>query len=150
MTDVAWLLGALLLITLAFGLWRRSRDGRVRSTDSVTSAADRQALASIGEQDVHHPLGSTATFVQFSSAFCQPCRATRLLLESVVADRPGVVHIEIDAESHLDLVRRFDVMRTPTVLVLDPSGSVRGRASGVPKRDQILATLDSLTSGTAG
>ena len=29
----------------------------------------------------------------------------------------GVAHVEVDAESHLDLVRRLDVVRTPTVLV---------------------------------
>jgi thioredoxin-like negative regulator of GroEL len=150
MTDVAWLLGALLIATLAFGLWRRSRDGRMTSTADVPGDGAWSAAASISEQDVQHPLGATATFVQFSSAFCQPCRATRVLLETVVADRPGVVHIEIDAESHLELVRRFDVMRTPTVLVLDAAGFIRGRASGVPRRDQILRTLDSLTSGTAG
>jgi thiol-disulfide isomerase/thioredoxin len=149
-TDVLWLLAALLTTTLAFGLWRRSRDGRMTGTSSGPADGDGSALVSVTAQDLGHPLGAEATFVQFSSAFCQPCRATRVLLETVVADRPGVVHIEIDAESHLDLVRRFDVMRTPTVLVLDGTGSGRGRASGVPRRDQILSTLDSLTSGTAG
>jgi thiol-disulfide isomerase/thioredoxin len=148
MTDAAWLLAAVLVASVAFGLWRRSRDGRLRSTED--SSRGGESLQVVTAQDVGHPLGSAATFVQFSSAFCQPCRATRVLLETVVADRPGVVHIEIDAESHLELVRRFDVMRTPTVLVLDADGSLRGRASGIPRREDILKTLDSLTSGTAG
>jgi thiol-disulfide isomerase/thioredoxin len=140
------LLLLVIVISAAFGLYRRLRDGRVRvHVQGSAAATERLAAADIGSD-----LGSDATFVQFSSAFCQPCRATRVLLEGVTRDRPGVAHVEIDAESNLELVRRFDVLRTPTVLVLDASGIVRGRASGVPKRDQILRTLDSLGSGYAG
>jgi len=52
-----------------------------------------------------------------------------------------VAVVEIDAESHLELVRRLDVMRTPTVFVLDPRGAVVRRASGLPRREQVLAAL---------
>ncbi len=64
-------------------------------------------------------LGGAATMVQFSSAFCQPCRATRRILEEVAVMVPGVSHVEIDAEDNLDLVRALDIRRTPTVLFLD-------------------------------
>lgn len=134
-TDAASVLLVVLALSAAFGLWRRMSDGRVKEKESreVLSAADLGA-----------PLGEQATFVQFSSAFCQPCRATRVILENVAAQRPGVSHIEIDAEANLELVRRLDIMRTPTVLVLDAGGSIRGKASGVPRKDQVLRTLDSL------
>ena len=92
-------------------------------------------------EDLGWPLGERATLLQFSSAFCSPCRATRALLADVASKLEGVAHIEIDAESHLDLVRRLDVMRTPTVLVLDARGAVMRRASGLPKRDQVMAAL---------
>lgn len=87
-------------------------------------------------------LGERATLVQFSSAFCQPCRATRVLLADVASKVDGVEHIEIDAESHLDLVRDIGIMRTPTTLVLDPDGRITARATGVPRKDQVLAALD--------
>ncbi len=93
-------------------------------------------------EEIGGPLGDRLTFVQFSSAFCSPCRATRALLSDVVATRPDVAHVEVDAESHLDLVRRLNIMRTPTVLVVGPDGTVLSRASGLPRRDQVLAVLD--------
>jgi thiol-disulfide isomerase/thioredoxin len=79
--------------------------------------------------------------VQFSSAFCAPCRATRQLLRDVAGKEEGVAFVEIDAESHLDLIRRLRVMRTPTVLVLDADGQVVVRASGQPRRPDVHKAL---------
>ena len=87
------------------------------------------------------PASTEVTLLQFSSSFCQPCRATRLVLGDVAATMPGVEHIEVDVERHLDLVRRFDIRRTPTVFVLDSSGRVRKRASGQPRRVDVVAAV---------
>jgi thiol-disulfide isomerase/thioredoxin len=86
-------------------------------------------------------LGKRATLLQLSSAFCAPCRATRRVLADVAAVVPGVVHVEVDAESHLSLVRRLDVVSTPTTLVLDAAGREVGRATGVPRKEAVLAAL---------
>ncbi|NUS85327.1 MAG: thioredoxin family protein [Streptomyces sp.] len=86
-------------------------------------------------------LGERATFVQFSSAFCQPCRATRRVLADVARMVDGVAHVEIDAEARLDLVRRLDVVRTPTVLVLDAAGRIVRRAAGQPRTADVIAAL---------
>ncbi|MFI1098530.1 TlpA family protein disulfide reductase [Streptomyces sp. NPDC020917] len=87
------------------------------------------------------PLGERATLVQFSSAFCAPCRATRRVLDDVAGMVEGVRHVEIDAEAHLDLVRRLGILKTPTVLVLDADGAVVRRASGQPRRADVIAAL---------
>ncbi|WP_284534642.1 thioredoxin family protein [Nocardioides sp. T2.26MG-1] len=86
-------------------------------------------------------LGEKATLVQFSSAFCAPCRATRRTLTEVVEVVPGVEHLEVDAEHHLDLVRALGVLRTPTTLVLDASGREVTRATGAPRKEQVIAAL---------
>ncbi|TDQ54904.1 TlpA family protein disulfide reductase [Actinorugispora endophytica] len=91
--------------------------------------------------DLGGPLGERATLVQFSTAFCQPCRAARRVLGEVGAMLDGVEYVEIDAESHLDLVRRLDVLRTPTVLVLDAEGRVATRADGPPTKPAVIAAL---------
>jgi thiol-disulfide isomerase/thioredoxin len=91
--------------------------------------------------DLGSPLGERATLVQFSTAFCQPCRATRRVLADVSELVPGVAHVEVDAESRLDLVRRLDVMRTPTVFVLDSSGNILKKASGQPRKADVLNAL---------
>ena len=56
----------------------------------------------------------------------------------------GVQHIEIDAESRLDLVRRLDVRRTPTTFVLGPDGHVTHRASGQPRKADVIAALGAM------
>lgn len=88
-----------------------------------------------------HELGERATLVQFSSAFCQPCRATRRVLAEVAEMVPGVAHLEIDAEAELDLVRELRVLKTPTVLVLDADGRVVRRATGRPRKADVIAAL---------
>lgn len=91
--------------------------------------------------DIDAALGTHATLVQFSSAFCTPCRATRQLLSDIAGRATGVAHVEIDAEANLDLVRCLGVLRTPTVLVLDANGRIRHRAIGLPTRQQVDAVL---------
>ena len=59
----------------------------------------------------------------------------------MAAATPGVVHIEVDAEQHLDVVRRLGILRTPTTMVLDPHGQEITRATGAPTKQQVLAAL---------
>lgn len=85
--------------------------------------------------------GRRATLVQFSSAFCRPCAATRRILAEVAAMVDGVAHVEIDAEARLELVRELDIVRTPTVLVLDADGVEVRRATGQPRKADVIAAL---------
>ena len=55
-----------------------------------------------------------------------------------------VAHIDIDAESHLELVRRLDIRSTPTTIILDGNGQEVARAVGAPKREQVLNALASI------
>lgn len=145
MNDGAWVLVVALVLATAFGVWRAARDGRFRGTHEVRGAvADEQEerpVSVLDGADIEHELGERATLLQFSSAFCAPCRATRRVLTEVAQVVPGVVHVEVDAEHHLDLVRRLGVSRTPTTLVLDAHGREVSRASGAPQRDEVIAAL---------
>jgi len=133
-------LGAVLVIAAATGLaWQRA-NGRMRSPDARASGTGPLMTGA----ELGKPLGQRATLVQFSSAFCAPCRATRLVLAEVAAMTDGVAHIEIDAETHLDLVRRLGIRRTPTVLVLGPDGRIAQRASGLPRKGDVIAALGNL------
>lgn len=116
----------------------------------VVSAGAPSAGAVLGVGDLGGPLGDRATLVQFSTVFCAPCRATRRVLADVASVVPGVVHVEIDAESRLDLVRRLDVLRTPTVLVLDGRGRVVRRAVGAPRKADVLAVLAGAVEPSVG
>ncbi|GAB7034815.1 thioredoxin family protein [Streptomyces platensis subsp. malvinus] len=125
---------AVLAAASLFGAWHQRRNGRL-------SVRKRDETARLGAAEIGAALGERATLLQFSSAFCQPCRATRRTLTEVAGMVEGVAHVEIDAEAHLDLVRRLNVLRTPTVLVLDADGAIVRRASGQPRRADVIAAL---------
>ncbi|MGA5518509.1 TlpA family protein disulfide reductase [Streptomyces pseudogriseolus] len=113
------------------------RSGTDSGTGSGFDGGTRTGLAA----ELGAGLGERATLVQFSSAFCAPCRATRRVLGEVADMVPGVTHVEIDAEARLDLVRRLGIERTPTVLVLDAGGRVVRRAAGQPRKADVIAAL---------
>jgi thiol-disulfide isomerase/thioredoxin len=153
MIGVLVVLGVLALAT-AFGLYRRATDGLLKAVEipadthdalPVPGAPKGAGHAHEGDrltaEDLGVGLGAKATLVQFSSAFCAPCRATKVILGDVSAMVAGVAHVEVDAESHLELVRRLDIRRTPTVLVLDADGLVRVRAAGAPRKADVIAAL---------
>ncbi|MER6961692.1 thioredoxin family protein [Streptomyces sp. NPDC000618] len=125
---------AVLAAASAYGVLQRRRSGRVR-------VRGRDEGTRLGADRLGGELGERATLVQFSSAFCAPCRATRRVLGEVAGVVPGVTHIEIDAEAHLDLVRELDILKTPTVLVLDADGRVVRRATGQPRKADVIAAL---------
>jgi thiol-disulfide isomerase/thioredoxin len=146
MTTGQWVLTACVLFVVGFAVYRVATDGhfrgtrRVRGAQAGTSSGETAATVLTGA-GVAVPLGERATLLQFSSAFCAPCRATRRVLGEVAGLVPGVTHLEVDAEAHLDAVRALRVLRTPTTLVLDADGREVSRASGLPQRDQVLAAL---------
>ncbi|WP_141015525.1 TlpA family protein disulfide reductase [Nocardioides sambongensis] len=148
MTGIVVLILAVAL-ALGFGLYRRTRDGAFDPADQGRGAPEPDPEApgtdptwtAIAAAHPDAELGGRATLVQFSSAFCAPCRATRVVLGDIARREAGVAHLEVDAEQHLELVRTLDVRRTPTTLILDAAGRELGRAAGAPRRDQVLAAL---------
>jgi thiol-disulfide isomerase/thioredoxin len=173
-----WVLLAALVVATAVGLTLRYRDGRFRparrarkapaappsapATRLPAPAAEPAAAAQRDPAAEPPPTGSLATelavlgkqsgeratLLQFSSAFCAPCRSTRGVLADVARIVPGVAHVEVDAEAHLDLVRRLGIRRTPTVLVLDGAGRELSRASGAaPSRAAVIAALGAAVDG---
>jgi thiol-disulfide isomerase/thioredoxin len=144
-----------LAVAVVTGLaWQRT-NGRIRGIRGARAPGTPEtrtaegAAADAGPMltsvELGLPLGQRATLVQFSTAFCAPCRATRRILAEVAGMVDGVAHVEIDAESHLDLVRRLDIRRTPTVLVVGPDGRVAKRASGQPRKADVISAVGELS-----
>ncbi|MCU1376935.1 MAG: putative thioredoxin [Actinomycetia bacterium] len=157
MSTGAWVVVVAIVAALAFGGYRALTDGRFRGTHRLPAVVEQRASASVskpGETDGDlwsavvqaipgATLGEKATLLQFSSAFCAPCRATRRTLSEVATVVPGVEHLEVDAEHHLELVRTVGILRTPTTIVLDAAGREVTRAAGAPRKEQVLAALGS-------
>jgi thiol-disulfide isomerase/thioredoxin len=127
-------LAIVLVLATGFGFWYKSTRGEFRKKKTVNGP--KLTAAIVGTE-----LGARATMVQFSSAFCTPCRATKVLLEDMVKTMTDVRYAHIDAESHLELVRELNILSTPTTLFLNGAGIEVGRAMGTPKRAQVHAAL---------
>jgi thiol-disulfide isomerase/thioredoxin len=131
------------------GRFRAARSGPVQAAGTVqagtgpagTGQAGRTGTDVLTEADLGGRLGRQATLVQFSTAFCAPCRPTRQILAQVAGMTDGVTHVEIDAAARLDLVRRLHINSTPTVLVLGPDGAIVKRAVGLPRKADVIAAL---------
>jgi thiol-disulfide isomerase/thioredoxin len=120
---------ATLAAATVFGLVWQRRTGRLKDQHKEPGV------------DWAFELGERATLVQFSSAFCAPCRATKRVLGEVAGLVDGVAHVEIDAEARLDLVRELNILKTPTVLILDAAGAIVRRAAGQPRKADVIAAL---------
>jgi thiol-disulfide isomerase/thioredoxin len=139
--GVAVLLAALALTALA-AWWLRARNGALRAAGPQGAGVRPEAvLEGLGVR----PADAELTVVQFSTAFCGPCRATRARLQQLQATRPGLAYVDVDAESNLDAVRELDVRRTPTLFYLDRTGRLLGRSSGAPRADELGALVEAHT-----
>jgi thioredoxin-like negative regulator of GroEL len=135
------------------GLVMRLRQGRFRAQSSTSEVSRTQAADSgrpaaargvVTAAELGAPLGERATLVQFSTEFCAYCGPTRELLAEVAGAREGVAFVEVDAARRLDLTRRLNVRSTPTVLLLAADGSIAQRASGKPRKSDVLAAVGSV------
>ena len=144
MSSGVYVVSGAVIVAMVVGATLALLNGRFRGTHAVRGASAATARPPVSVLDGspwEAQLGERATLLQFSSAFCAPCRATRRILADVAGLVPGVTHVEIDAEDHLAMVRRVGVLRTPTTLVLDAAGREVSRASGAPTRNQVLAAV---------
>ncbi len=128
------IVAVVLLLATGYGLWDRKQSG------TINRKVDSRNL--VNPTELGSELGESATILQFSSAFCTPCRATRSTLSSIVTHYPKIKHVEVDAESNLALVRRLDIRQTPTTLFLNSDGREIARAVGAPKRQQVINALE--------
>ena len=140
MSSGAFVLLAVLVLSVAFGIYRKVSDGKLREE----IVPPLQGLSEHLHLDHDHP--PQVTFLQFSSEFCQPCRVTNKLLDEVTNSFPAICHIELDVVEHMDLVKTYGITRTPTTLIIDKSGTVHFRATGVPKKAELTAAVTDLVN----
>ncbi|WP_348788161.1 thioredoxin family protein [Leifsonia sp. NPDC080035] len=139
-------IGALLLLlglvalTAATGVVLRATAGRVRRA----RRAERLAPSEVGAS----AFGDRATFLQFSTAYCAQCPGTARVLSGIAAEHPGVEHLDVDLAARPELATRFGVLQTPTTLLLDAHGTVRGRIGGPARPADVRGAIDRILTET--
>ncbi len=127
-------LAGLVVVATIIGLIARTREGRVHEVHRFRKVTPE-------ELDLEQRFGSFATLVQFSSEFCAKCPATRDLLTSTASAHPGVAHVDVDITHRPDIANSFNIMQTPTTLVLDETGAIAARIGGAPRPDALTEAL---------
>jgi thiol-disulfide isomerase/thioredoxin len=127
---VTYVVLAVLAAATVAGLVYRARYGRLRASGGDLPPG----LLPDGE-----PGG--VVLLHFTSVTCAPCRQVRAVCADLAGDVPGVRHVEVDADEHLDAVRHLDIWRLPTLLVVDRRGRVARRTVGVPDRADLRRTV---------
>jgi len=129
---IAAILVGLVALATALGLVWKSRNGRVREV-----SGDVVRLPEV-------PLEGRATLLQFSTEVCAPCVPTRRVLSQIAATTEGVNHVDVDLTHRPDIAAKFNVLQTPTTLILDRAGHIRARIGGAPKPADVRAALDTI------
>jgi len=129
------IVAGLIIVATVIGLVARARTGRVQI---VTGLRYVTAV----DIDTDQRFGSVATLVQFSTDMCSRCPGTKALLKGVAESRSGVAFIEVDLTHRRDIATSFNILQTPTTLVLDNSGAIAVRIGGAPRPEAVRTALD--------
>lgn len=132
MNTGAYIVVGVVIFASLLGFMRIRTDGTVRS---------HKPGSYVTPEELGHEMGSAATFIQFSSPFCQPCKATHDMLSNLIADKPQVAHVDLQVADHLNLVNQLSVMRTPTTVLLDGNGQIEYRVEGAPRPGELAEAL---------
>ena len=159
-----WLPIGILALTSVFGLYWRSQQGKFKlAANSAQKANENSALTITNDEiskiirhkssfmvnsdllDQHQmQLGKNVTLLQFSSAFCSPCKATAVVISQIVQGMDDVVYIQVASEENLKLVEKFDIKSTPTVIFFNRDGIEVGRAVGIPTKEQVIISINAV------
>ncbi len=83
----------------------------------------------------------TPVLIDFSAAWCEPCKAIAPILKEVKATvGAGVKIVKIDVDQNPQLAHQYQVRSVPT-LILFKDGKVKWRQSGVIPTQQLLGVL---------
>jgi thiol-disulfide isomerase/thioredoxin len=135
---------AVILAVLALGLFWKLRTGRSKR---VTNGQQID-LAKLGAVKNGKPVlafGERMTFLQFSTEFCSQCVQTARVYKELEQHSDGILHIEVDITNRLDVAKEFNILQTPTTLVLDAAGRVTSRIGGATKAQTIKDEIGHFT-----
>jgi thiol-disulfide isomerase/thioredoxin len=133
---------ALVAVATAAGLIWKARTGRAKKVSSG-EVIDLKEIAAVKDGKPVTQFGERVTFLQFSSEVCSQCVQTARLFHELEAQHDDILHIEVDVTNRLDLAKKFNILQTPTTLVLDRDGVITSRIGGAAKQQTIQDELGS-------
>jgi thiol-disulfide isomerase/thioredoxin len=140
--KIAIVIGLAIVAAIAGLIWR-NRTGKSKSVRDG-GIVNLKELAALKNGNLVSKFGRKTTFIQFSSEYCTQCTQTARLLSELEKADDGILHVEIDITNRLELAKKFNVLQTPTTLVLDSKGRIKSRIGGAPKVSVIQQELEEI------
>jgi thiol-disulfide isomerase/thioredoxin len=139
--QFALVIGLLALATIGGLIWK-AKTGTAKKI-SQGEIIDLKEIAAVKDGKPVTEFGERVTFLQFSSEVCSQCAQTARLFHELEDQHDDVLHIEVDITHRLDLANKFNILQTPTTLVLDKDGVITSRIGGAAKTQTIQDQLGS-------
>ncbi len=79
--------------------------------------------------------------VDFSAAWCGPCRMVAPILEEIAETRPDLAVVTVDVDESMELARAYNVASIPLLLGFR-GGKIVGKTLGAVPYDEIVALVD--------
>lgn len=140
--KISIVIGLAIVAAIAGLIWR-NRTGKSKSVRDG-GIVNLKELAALKDGNLVSKYGRKTTFIQFSSEYCTQCTQTARLLSELEKADDGILHVEIDITNRLELAKKFNVLQTPTTLVLDSKGRIKSRIGGAPKVSVIQQELEEI------
>jgi thioredoxin 1 len=100
-------------------------------------------MKEIGEADFDRAIGNGTVLVDFSAAWCGPCKALTPVMERISNDYRERLHVyKVDIDEAQSVAARHGVMSVPTV-VLYKDGRAVDRKVGSPRESDLREMIDS-------
>jgi thioredoxin 1 len=81
--------------------------------------------------------------VDFTAAWCPPCRVMSPILDELAAERPDVRFVKLDVDDNVDTAVRYGVLSMPTFMVFRGGEPVLKLVGARPKR-RFASELDAV------
>jgi len=105
-------------------------------TSSIPRVDDAHFTADVLESDV-------PVLVDFTAAWCPPCRLMHPVLEQLAAEREDVRIVQVDVDADQATAARYGILSMPT-FVLFRDGAEALRLIGARPRRRLEAELDAV------
>lgn len=76
----------------------------------------------------------------FSTTWCGPCKQFKPVVQQV-SQETGVQVTYIDAEQDPEMAKKYNINSVPTIVIIDPAGSILYRNAGVMQKGQLSQML---------
>lgn len=84
--------------------------------------------------------------VDFTAAWCPPCRVMKPVLGELAAERSDVRFVEVDVDAQPELAARYGVLSMPTFVVFRGGAPIASLVGARPKK-RFAADLDAALAG---